>query len=251
MADFAQESGHWYMPDGSPYYTVKGANGKERAVTLRDARKVGAYPSVTTIIKLAAAPQLERWKRTQIMLASLTLPHIEGESSDSFIERVEHDWQEQGKDAADRGTAIHAAIEQHFRGDYLGEIWNPWIIEASGELTAKCGPQGWLPERSYVHPAGYGCKLDLHSEAWVVDTKTKDGDLTATTYDEHVMQVAAQMHAVGIPHGRGGILFVRRDKPAALLCEISRDDLDKGWGMFLALLSFHQAKNRYRPGVKL
>ena len=105
-----------------------------------------------------------------------------------------------------------------------------------------------MPERSYVHPAGYGCKLDLHSEAWVVDTKTKDGDLPTTCYDEHVMQVAAQMHAVGIPEGRGGILFVRRDKPAALLCEISRDDLDKGWGMFCALLSYHQAKNRYKPG---
>ena len=244
MADFAQESGHWYMPDGSPYYTVKSAKGVDRPVTLRDARKVGAYPSVTTVIRLGAQPQLERWKRNQVLLSALTLPRNEYENEAAWLERVEHDWQEQGKDAADRGTAIHAAIEKDLLGEEYPYEYKEWVSKAFENLPNE----RWVPERSYVHPAGYGCKLDLHSESWVVDTKTKDGDLPTTCYDEHIMQVAAQMHAVGIPEGRGGILFVRRDRPAALLCEISRDDLDKGWGMFLALLSYHQAKNRYKPG---
>lgn len=247
MSNFAKESGHWYKPDGTPAYTVRSQNGRERNTTLADARKSGLLPSVTTIIRLAAAPQLEKWKRNQVLLSALTLPRMPDEPESDWLVRVERDWQEQSKQAAERGTAIHAAIEQHYRGDYHGELWNPWIIEASAELTEKCGPQRWLPERSYVHASGYGCRLDLHSDTWVVDAKSKDGDLTATTYDEHLMQVAAQMHAAGIPEGRGGILFVRRDKPAALFCEIERKELDRGWEMFSALLAYHQAKTGYRP----
>jgi hypothetical protein len=45
MADFAQEGGHWYKPDGSAFYTIVGANGKERAVTLRDAGKWARTPA--------------------------------------------------------------------------------------------------------------------------------------------------------------------------------------------------------------
>ena len=91
MSDFATAGGHWYLPDGAPYYTLIGANGKERAVTLRDARKVMARPSVTGIIRCAAAPQLEKWKRNQVLLAALTLPHRPDESEQAWLERVEQD----------------------------------------------------------------------------------------------------------------------------------------------------------------
>ena len=249
MADFAKESGHWYAPDGTPAYTVTGKNGKERNTTLADARKSGLLPSVTTIIRLAAAPQLEKWKRNQVLLSAMTLPRVDGESSDAFINRVETDWQEQGKAAAERGTQIHAAIEQHYRGEYFGELWNPWIIEASGELTEKCGPQQWKPERSFAHALGYAGKTDLHSDAWCVDVKTKDGDLTSTTYDEHVMQLAAYRAGLGIAEARCGILFVRRDKPAALFCEVGAEELERGLGMFIALLKYHQFKTGHRPCV--
>lgn len=247
MADFAQEGGHWYLPDGTPYYTVKSAKGTDRPVTLRDARKVGAVPSVTTVIRLMDAPGLTRWLITTAIEAALTLPRIEGESSDAFLARVEQDRKAQAKAAAEKGVAIHGAIERHYRGELGESSWSPWIIEASGELTQKCGPQQWKPERSFANPAGFGGKTDLHSQEWCVDVKTKDGDLSATTYDEHVMQLAAYRVGLGIGAARAGILFVRRDKPAALFCEIERKELDRGWAMFQALLAFHQAKTGYKP----
>ena len=71
---FAAESGHWYKADGTPAYTVLAKSGAERPTTLRDARTLNLYPSVTTIIRLAAAPGLERWKLNQFGLALLTLP---------------------------------------------------------------------------------------------------------------------------------------------------------------------------------
>ena len=57
---FAAESGHWYQADGTPAYEIVGANGKMRPTTLRDARKLNLYPSVTTIIRLMDAPGLDR-----------------------------------------------------------------------------------------------------------------------------------------------------------------------------------------------
>ena len=247
MTDFAKESTHWYATDGTPAYTVVGVNGRERATTLRDAKLLNLLPSVTSIIRLAAAPALEKWKRNQVLLAAMTLPKIEGESSDHFVERVETDWQEQGKAAAERGTTIHAAIEKHYRGEYHGDLWTPWIIEATAELSLRCGNQAWKPERSFASPLGYGGKTDLHSDGWIVDVKTKDGDLSATTYDEHVLQLAAYRNGLGIGEAKGGILFVRRDKPAALFCEVKEADLQRGWAMFQALLAYWQAKTGYRP----
>jgi hypothetical protein len=104
--DFATQAGHWYALNGEPRYTIKGANGRERNTTLADARKLQLVPSVTTIIRMAAAPALEKWKRDQVLLAALTLPRRDGEPEADWLRRVEQDSQEQGKQAAERGTAI-------------------------------------------------------------------------------------------------------------------------------------------------
>ena len=71
---FTSESGHWYDQDGEPKYTIIGANGKERNTTLRDAKREGFVPSVTTIIGMIAKPSLENWKIDQAL--KLSLIHI-------------------------------------------------------------------------------------------------------------------------------------------------------------------------------
>ena len=251
MSDFASAGGHWYLKDGTPFYTViaKGT-GKERPVTLRDARPVGAVPSVTGIIRCAASPQLEKWKRDQVLLSAMTLPRIELETEKEFLARVEQDWQEQGRAAAERGTAIHAAIEQHYRGDVPdADLWE-WVAKARDEINAKAGHWDWSAERSFACDLGYGGKTDLHSMQWVIDVKTKDGDVTQDkmlTYDEHSMQAAAYRYGLGYRNARCAILFVGRDVPSAQLVEIPEDDLAQGWDMFRALLSYWQAKNKYKP----
>src|SRR4051812_25248796 len=107
------ESTHWYRRDGQPCYQVPRAKGDGmRDTTLADARKLDLVPSVSLILKCAAAPGLENWKLRKMLEAALTLPRHEGESLDDFSERVISDSQEQGKKAAERGTDLHAAIEQ-------------------------------------------------------------------------------------------------------------------------------------------
>src|SRR5690348_1729137 len=63
----ATEAGHWYMRDGAPFYTIG-----DRPVTLRDARKVGAVPSVTTITGIVASPALQKYFERHIFRASMS-----------------------------------------------------------------------------------------------------------------------------------------------------------------------------------
>ncbi len=247
-ADFASAGGHWYDGlTGEPRYTIIGKNGKERNTTLRDARANGWYPSVTGIIRLAAAPGLEKWKRNQVLLAALTLPRRDGENETDWLRRVEQDWQEQGRAAADRGTLIHGAIEKHYRREVPDEEFWPHVVAAKDEIASRCGEQNWHAERSFGCPMGYGGKTDLHSAEWVIDVKTKDGELPTELYDEHLMQMAAYRRGLGVPRARCGILFVSREKPAAALVEAPEPDLVRALTMFDALLSYWQAVNSYYP----
>lgn len=246
MSDYASEKGHYYWPDGRSCYEVERADGKGmRDTTLRDARKLGLFPGVTTIIRCAAAPGLEVWKRRQLALACLTLPKIDGESEDDFLARAEEDSKKEGDASAAKGTVIHAAVETHYRGQVPDMEWWPWVLAVTNEIADKCGRQEWLPEKGVAHPSGYGTKIDLHSKEWVLDFKTKDG-LDDRIWDEHKMQVAAGIKAAA-PGACGGIVFINRNEPQAKLVQIPESDIEQGWEMFCALRAYWQAKNNYRP----
>ena len=101
MAD-GQETGHWYDKDGNSQYTIVGANGKERNTTLRDARKEGFVPSVTTVMNVAAKPSLENWKITQAINSAVTLRQEKDESMADFIRRCKKDSRKITEDAAER-----------------------------------------------------------------------------------------------------------------------------------------------------
>lgn len=253
---FATEAGHWYRPDGTPAYTTIGKNGQERPTTLRDARKHGWLPSVTTIMQAAAKPGLERWKAEQVLMAALTLPRGEGEAEKDWIGRVWEDSREQARLAAEKGTAIHGAIEKYLRGEPpVAELW-PFV---SGAMKAiePLYLSFTRPERSFASTFGYGGKTDLVGvdpamAPFVLDFKGKDGDLTdVRLYDEHFMQLAAYAHGLDIPDARLGIVFVSRTEPGtALLKMVDPEDAERGWRMFLALLSYWQAAHDYRPGSR-
>ena len=119
------ESSHWYTKTGQSAYQVEGKTGL-RATTLRDARKMDLVPSVTTILGVAAKPALTHWLQTQVLLSALTLPREPNEPESNWLERVMADSKVQGKQAADRGTAIHGVIESYFEQTYLPE-WPQYV----------------------------------------------------------------------------------------------------------------------------
>jgi hypothetical protein len=245
------ESGHWYGSDGSPQYSVKAKNGNLRATTLADARKHGLVPSVTTVMKVAAAPGLEVWKQEQLLLAALTLPKRPDESEKDYITRIVADSKETGKAAAERGTRIHESIEKWFDGDK--KVEHPEIAEAcmkaiNDHFDIKDASQ-WVTEASFADPLGFGGKVDLHSpHGIVVDYKTKeftDPD-DVKGYDEHVMQLAAYRIGLGIPEARCANAFASVNEPGLIkMIEWTKEELQRGWAMFSLLLKFWKLKNKF------
>ena len=237
------ESGHWYKKDGTPAYTVIGKTG-ERPATLRDARKLGLLPSVTTINGMLSKAGLDTWKQQQVLLAALTLPRLPDEPESDWLARVMQDSKAQGREAAERGTAIHAIIQTWFDGVYMPEkpLYINTIIET---LENAFGSQLWLSEKSFAHPLGYGGKCDLMAKAgFIVDFKTKDTDLDKVdVYFEHEMQLAAYREGLGVPTARCAIVFVNGTTDQVKLIEIEQDRLQKGWECFEHLLRVYQIKN--------
>lgn len=243
----ASEAQHWYTREGDPAYTVKSRDGSDRPATLRDARKLGLVPSVTSIIKCAAAPGLQRWKTEQMMLSALTLPRLDGEPEAAWISRVWTDSGETARKAAEKGTAIHAAIQGHYEGERSFGM-EAHIGGAVNAVTEWLGSQPWKAERSFSCPVGFGGKVDLSCSLAVLDFKSKEfsDPETLKTWDEHAMQLAAYRHGLGLHQSRCAIVYVSVTNPGlSRLIEIPEEELQKGWKCFYSLLHFWQAKTGY------
>lgn len=254
----ASESNHWYTQDGTPQYTVIGKNGKERNTTLRDARTMDLVPSVTTIIGTAAKPALIAWMQTEVLKASQLIKRRSGEEDQDYFDRIMDESKRKGKEAADKGTSIHAAIESFFEG--ISHPGYPEHVQSTvNALEAHFGRIGWVAERSFAHEVGFAGKCDLHAPSQiieggiVVDIKTKDfsDESEVKGYDDHLMQLSAYRVGLGIPNARCANIFVAREKTkdGKVLCKIiewSEEDLQRGWEMFHHLLQFWQKKNKYK-----
>jgi len=196
-----EEGSHWYAKDGSPCHEIGG-----RAVGLRDARRLGLLPSVTSILKVVARPALETWKQNQAVLSALTLPRKPGESDDDFAGRVVKDSKREGIEAAAFGGRLHEAIES-----VVGEHDLPADL---ADLAPHMDPfrtwwkaQRWTVssvESSFANvEEGYGGRVDLvcrvpdfvldrYVQA-VVDWKTKatKPGQSIRHWDEFGVQLAA------------------------------------------------------------
>jgi hypothetical protein len=231
-------------------YTVNAKDGTQRPTTLRDARKLGLVPSVTTILNIAAKPGLTAWKERQLLLAALTLPRLENEPEDQFIDRIFHDSREQGKQAAQHGTDIHAAIQGFFEGT-LTTAFAEHITGFNLKMNDYFGDHDWIPERPFCHELGFGGKCDLFTNVAngiVIDIKTKDFDTDKVEpFDEHLMQLSAYRVGLGLPQGRCANVFVSRTVPGlTVIHEWTQKDLSRGWEMFISLLNFWQAKTGHK-----
>ena len=232
---------HWYRADGSPQYTVIGTNGKERATTLRDARKMDLVPSVTTILNVAAKPGLMNWIQQQVLMAALTLPRGAEEPEEAWIDRIMQDSKEATQNAADRGTAMHNVIEKRFSKEF--DDFPVYANAVYGAVIAEFGQQEWEVERSFAIPKNYGGKVDLSCDNIVIDFKTKEkiDDKTAV-YDEHLMQLAAYRVGLKMPEAVCANVFVDLQGNVKII-KHSEKDLDKAWKMFESLLDFYKVKN--------
>jgi hypothetical protein len=252
------DSAHWYRAeDGAPQYTVIAKDGTDRPTTLRDARKMNLVPSVTTVLKIVAKPALDIWKQEQMLLAALTLPRMPDENEKDYIVRIVADSKETAKIAAAKGSAIHESIEKWFNGDYQVEH-----KETSAEFECQVLehfslPRGliWSTEKSFGSSVGYGGKPDLYlpvnefaPDGILLDTKSMDfdEDKEIKGYDENLLQLAAYRNGIGLPKARCANVYTSRTIPGLVkIVEWSEEDLQRGYQMFLNLLSYWKLKNKF------
>jgi hypothetical protein len=236
------ESGHYYYKDGTPAYTVPNkSKGGERPTTVRDCKKLDLVPSVTVIIACQDRPALNQWKIDQTILSCLTLPRNEGETEAEYISRLKADSKEQAKKAAQRGTEIHAHVQKGFQGEPFDvDGADKFYDFAKTTLNKECGEQKWRVEESFASE-GYGGKVDLQCEEFVIDIKTTDKDLeTIKTWDEHAQQLGAYDTS---GKRRCGILYIHVITAESKLIWIPEEELRRGFQMFKALLTYWQYKN--------
>lgn len=211
-----ETASHWYARDGSPFHQVPALKGGMRNTTLRDARKVGAYPSVTNVLSVLAKPGLDVWKQETAILASLTLPRLPDETEDDFAKRVVKDMGEQVEKASDIGTRVHAAIEHAL--DVQCPLVDP-VRGSDPEAEKLAAPVvEWccnnlsvihhVEHRVISHSFGYAGTVDLVAtlkatgKRTVIDFKTQknrvdaNGKPTCLFYDEWPMQLAGYKSAL-------------------------------------------------------
>ena len=248
------ESTHWYDKNGKPQYTVIGKNGKERNTSLVDARKENLVPSVTTIIGMAAKPQLENWKIDQALLSALTLPRLTDEPEHQFMARAKMDAKEQAYAAADRGTQIHAVIESGFSNENRADFnYAPYLAvrKILDELFPNADP--WIAEDSFAHVNGFVGKIDLYNKQGIfVDFKTKDNlkgkDPKKLVYDEHGMQLSAYAEGMGFSNPKRVSIFIDRNDIGLALYHIwDEESHERHFGMFCALVAYWQLLKKYKP----
>jgi hypothetical protein len=194
IATAKTESSHYYL-----------ASGESCHGDLRSARKVGAYPSVTTILGAAGPSKqgLMNWKEEQAILSALSLPRNDGEADSDFAKRVVLDSRKEVEAAALRGTHIHSLAEIIINGEEPGDLVKGYEEHYAGlkEWRECCVTKVHASESVLVNEAeGYAGRVDLiadiHGVIEVVDFKTrkfKNGK--AAGYETDLLQLSAYAYA--------------------------------------------------------
>lgn len=264
-------SSHWYDHEGKPRYTVPYASGKgERATNLGDARKLKLFPSVTTILGIVDKPALTRWKINEVLEAAIEMPY------EPLNSMFSHDWEitaasnkwkstiikmseKKGKDAADRGNAIHDGMEQYFT---VGLMRN-----TTEEVRKFCTPAieliadtfghmaNWNAEHSFSHKLGFGGKCDLHMlpcgeypNGVIIDFKTKSAEdfSKVKAYSEQCQQLVAYRQGFGMPHARCFNLFIGTNTPGELMLhEWREEECQSAWKCFTHLVEYWKTINNF------
>ncbi len=275
--------GHWYQQDGQPLYTVPKADGKgERDTTLRDAKKLGLVPSVTSILGIVDKPALTRWKQDQLFDAIMSyLP-----SSSMCIEDIEEYKriifrmsEKKGKDAAERGNEVHNALEYYYihgeleKSAYEHRLEDVYNADAELIMRIKqpsmadyCLPVtelisytfgkmcNWNAEHSFFHKDGFGGKCDLHMlpcyefpNGVILDFKTKSASdfSKVKAYPEQCMQLVAYREGFNLPKAECYNLFISTQAPGQLLLhKWTEEENQVAWKKFGHLVSYWLLENK-------
>ena len=260
-------SEHWYTRTGEACHTQptkKGAKNNTRATTITDARKLSLLPSVSAVIRMAAAPGLERWKQSQIVKACYNCPPVWEESFEEYERHIFEAADKERNDAADLGTRIHAGIENYWKDNAEPDADIRDSVINAVNAVQKLGIKPVKNEQVVVSNLfGYAGTTDMiwtnldNQSVGILDFKscktTEDEPIVAKP--SHAAQIAAYHMAYWEP-GRSQIpeetvgynIYISTTQPGRIeVVEYDYATLRNEWEWFQACLILWRHKNKYDP----
>jgi len=255
---------HWYDKQGNPCYEVKGKKGL-RPSTLRDARKFGWVPSVSTVWgDVVTKPMLNKWIQTELLEALWTETQSPDNSGDftEYEKLARSRFNEKQQQVMGRGTMIHDYLEKYFtkrQGDvpseYLGLCQGVALKLQTITNNDVSNPHNhWRVEESFAHRYGYGGKVDLYNDEWVVDFKTKTfgerPNPKKMAYDDYGVQLAAYDQGLPPVNGLTGsrrLLNLFIDVGSSRVLEWEHEDTKRFRLMFNNALELWKLIKKYNP----
>ena len=252
---------HWYDKEGTPQHFVASKNGKLRASTLRDARKFGWMPSVTSVLDIMAKPGLDQWKINKAIESAINLDRLVTETDAEYSKRILMHSKEETAKAAERGNRIHTMLENGFK-----EIEKPKgddeaiFNSVKSLLDVNCGEQAWKSEVTFAEPRlGYGGMVDLLSDEWAIDFKTKEfgADHKQLGYDSMAYQLMAYA-VTGLEKSskesetptvrKMANIFISATEPGlTVFHEWSKENYERYWEIFSSSLTLWKNLKQYWP----
>lgn len=238
---------HWYDKQGNTRYEVEAASGKMRPTNIKDARKHGWVTSVSTILGTVAQPGLEYWKVQQVLKAAYE-SNPGPLTFEQYAGKITAESKKIGEDAAKRGNEIHNHLEQYLLSNQIDEKDAVFLVPVIELLHENFDLGECIPERSFYHSSGYGGKVDLSHDEYIIDFKTKttdnfDKDLA---FDNHLMQLAAYRKGLDKPNAKCYNIFISTAKPGLVkLHEWTDKEVQRGEKMFNLLLDYWKLANNF------
>ena len=252
---------HWYDKEGTPQHFVASKNGKLRASTLRDARKFGWMPSVTSVLDIMAKPGLDQWKINKAINSAINLDRHVAETDAEYTKRILANSKEETTQAAERGNRIHTMLEKAFKEEEKPKGDDEAIFNSvKSLLDINCGEQAWKSEVTFSEPRiGYGGMVDLLSDEWAIDFKTKEfgTDHKQLAYDTMAYQLMAYA-VTGLEESykesetptvrKMANIFISATEPGlTVFHEWSKENYERYWEIFSSSLILWKNVKQYWP----
>ncbi|MFA9496853.1 MAG: hypothetical protein ACERKS_13160 [Candidatus Bathyarchaeota archaeon] len=235
--------GHYYTDNPpAPFYEIEYADkkraGEFRPVTIKDARRVGAYPSPNEVMGILDKPGLLYWK--QQMLAEAvrdTVLDLAGDWDEFAWSQAYSLFKARTAIFAQQGTEIHDMIEQCLISD--GTYEPDLIVDACVDWLHETGIKWTGVEEVFVSPEiGIGGKIDVVDDTVpaIIDWKTidtRDKKFRPYTKDKTPLLAAYAMGRFGVLEVDCWNVFISRDEPGKIIPKLyTPEEIEYGWQKF-------------------
>jgi len=251
---------HFYKEKGEPFHYVPMTTREgTRPTKMSDVKKIWdkgelCVPSVTTVLNILSKPALENWKINQHLKQAFELDqsvlsyelggYVTLEKYQEEVKRltsIEMDL------APSAGTNFHKLMEDYVNRNTKDDENYELAEKVYKTILDKTSSKDFTTEKSFATEL-YGGAVDLHSDDWVIDYKTKQtkdkfkpGKMA---FDDQVMQLSAYREGLGLRNAKCANVFVCLEDGQIDFHVHSEKELEQGKHLFSHALQIWYIRNR-------